>query len=251
MLNSRCRYWTAHVLLVSLMFFFGCAGSMGAGRKSTRYIYTYTLINPVVNDQLLYKDDYITIQFRLDETAIKFQLQNISDVPVSIMWENVAVGLNNRVFPIKNISTLYQTELTQPPSVMIPSLGYIRDMVIPRDYITIDKDKWVEKDLFPTDDMGSAARKKLIPKYVGSQIKLLLPMKIGEVVQDYSFTFKVKSISPVPENRLPPVKERPVPPKMIAGAGTSNSILPIVIAGGILALAIYALSKEKASPINF
>ncbi|MCK9409327.1 MAG: hypothetical protein M0R68_09345, partial [Bacteroidetes bacterium] len=120
----------------------------------------------------------------------------------------------------------------------------------PRDYISIVKDKWTEKDLFPTDDMGSAARKKLITKYKGSQIKLLLPIKIGEVVQDYSFIFKVKDISPVPENRLPPVKERPVQPA-IASAGSSSALLPVLIAGGILAVAIYALSKEKASPIGF
>jgi len=213
-------------------------------------MYTYTLVEPVSNDQLLYKDDYITIQFKLDESAIKFQLQNISDVPMSIMWENVAVGLNNRVFPVKNMATLYRNDLDLPPAVIIPSLGYIRDMIIPRDYISIVKEEWIEKDLFPTDDMGSAARKKLIFKYTGSHIKLLLPIKIGEVVQEYTFRFKVKEIAAVPENRLPPVKERPAKPTL-KSAGSSSALLPVIIAGGILGLAIYALSKEKASPVTF
>jgi hypothetical protein len=134
--------------------------------------------------------------------------------------------------------------------VVIPPLGYIRDMVIPRDFILVEKNAWVEKDLFPTSDMGSAARKKLIMKYIGSQIRLTLPVRVGEVVQEYAFTFKVKGISTLPENRIPPVKERPVPPQIVT-AGSSNALLPIVIAGGILAVAIYALSKEKASPVNF
>jgi hypothetical protein len=250
MLNNRLNSIIVNILLVSLTFFFGCAGALPGGKQGGRYIYNYSLIEPAVNDQLMFKDDYITIQFKFDESAIKFQLQNISDVPLSIVWENVAIGLNNRVFPVKNTATLYQTDLGHPPAVVIPSLGYIRDMVIPRDYISISKDAWVEKDIFPTDDMGSAARKKLITKYMGSQVKLLLPIKIGEVVQEYSFTFKVKGITPLPENRVPPVKERPAKPK-IATAGSSSALLPVLIAGGILAVAIYAFSKEKSSPLSF
>lgn len=250
MLNNRFKYCTVNLLLVTLTFFFGCSGSLSGGKQGGRYIYNYTMTEPVANDQMLYKDDYITIQFRFDQSAIKFQLQNVSDVPLSIIWDNVVIGLNNRVFPVKNTATLYQTNLDHPPSVLIPPLGYIKDLVIPREFISINKNSWVEKDLFPTDDMGSAARKKLIMKYTGSQIKLVLPIKVGEVVQDYVFTFKVKGISMLPENRLPPVKERPEPPQ-IAAAGNSNTLLPVLIAGGILAVAIYALSKEKASPINF
>jgi hypothetical protein len=250
MLNNRIKIATVHLLLISMTFFAGCAGAFSGGKPNGRYIYNYTLTEPILNDQLLFKDDYVTIQFKFDESAIKFQLQNITDVPISIVWENVAIVLNNRVFPVKNSATLYQTDLAPPPSVIIPSLGYIRDIVIPRDYIVVENSQWVEKDLFPTDDLGSAARKKLIPRYVGSQIKLLLPIRLGEVVEDYSFTFKVKGITTLPENRIPPAKERPSVPQ-IASAGSSNMLTPILIAGGIVAIAIYALSKEKASPVEF
>lgn len=239
------------MLLVSLTFAFGCSGSMSGGRKETRFIYSYALIKPAVNDQLLFKDDYITIQFKLDESAVKFQLQNISEVPISIVWENVAIGLNNRVYPVKNSATLYQTEMAHPVSLIIPSLGYVRDLVIPRDYISIENSEWVERDLFPSNDKGSPKRKNLILKYIGSQIKLLLPLKIGEVVQDYTFIFKVKNVDAVPEDKLPPIKERPVPPQVASAVQGSQSLLPVLIAGGILAVAIYAFSREKAAPINF
>jgi hypothetical protein len=251
MSNNTFNYVVANILIVSLMFSTGCAGLFSGTKSSGRYIYNYTLTEPVANDQLLFKDEYVTIQFKFDESAIKFQLQNISDAPMSVVWENVAIVLNNRVFPVKNTATLYQTNLDHPSSVIIPSLGYIRDLVIPSEFIGVEKNAWVEKDLFPTDDQGSPARKKLITKYVGSQIKLLLPIKIGEVVQDYSFTFKVKGISPLPENRVPAVKERPTPPQVVTSAGSTNTLMPVLIAGGILVVAIYALSKEKASPINF
>ncbi|NUN70287.1 MAG: hypothetical protein HUU02_11305 [Bacteroidetes bacterium] len=251
MLNDRLKTVTTYCLLASLTFVYGCAGALsGGGKSGGRYIYQYTMTEPSVNDQLLYKDDYITVQFKFDESAVKFQLQNVSDLPLSIVWENVAISLNNRAFPVRNLSTLYQTELVHPLPVMIPSLGYIREVVIPRDNITLEKEGWKEKDLFPTDDMGSAARKKLIMKYNGSVVKLMLPVRIGEVVQDYAFTFKVKGISALPQNVRPPVKERPTPPPVMT-ASASNALLPIVIAGGILGLAIYALSKEKASPIGF
>lgn len=253
MLNNRVKYITTNVLLVSMTFFLGCSGSMfSSKRASTRFIYNYTLLEPVKNDQMLYKDDYINIQFKLDESAVKFQLQNVTDVPISIDWQNASIVLNNRVFPVRNTNTLYQTELKKPPSVVIPSLGYIRDMVIPSENITLDNNVWVEKDFFPSDDMGSLARKKLIMKYVGSRVKLLLPIKISEIVEEYTFTFRVKSITEVPQNMLPPPKERPKPPPVsITAAQASQSLLPIIIAGGILAVAIYALSKEKPSPTDF
>lgn len=251
MLNKRLKTITTYVLLVSLTFVYGCSGAMaGGGKSGGRYVYQYTMTEPSANDQLLFKDDYITIQFKFDESAVKFQLQNVSDLPISIVWENVAMSLNNRAFPVKNNSTLFQTEMSHPLPVMIPSLGYIREMVIPRENVTWEKDGWKEKDLFPTDDMGSAARKKLIMKYNGSVVKLMLPVRIGEIVQDYSFTFKVKGISALPENVRPPVKERPTPPPVISST-SSGSLMPILIAGGILGLAIYVLSKDKASPIGF
>lgn len=250
MSNNRIQTAVVYLLLVSIIGTIGCSGSLPGDGTGGRYIYNYTMTEPVVNDQLLFKDAYITIQFKFDESAIKFQLQNTSELPVSIIWENVSVGLNNRVFPVRNTSTLYDTEQRHPLPVVIPSLGYVRDLVIPWEYVSLEKGKWTEKDLFPTNDLGSAARKKLILKYTGSQIKLFLPVKIGEVVQEYSFNFKVKGISSLPANRVPPVKERPTPPP-VASIGSSNALMPVLIAGGILGLAIFVFSKDKTSPLAF
>lgn len=252
MLNNQIRYFTTLLLLASLSFSIGCSGARISGSTERQYLHQYTLVKPVINNQLIYRDEYIIIQFKIDESAVKFQMQNISETPVSIVWEHVALGLNNRVFPVRNNSTLYLTEYEKPLPVIIPPLGYIRDMVIPKDYIRQTKDAWIEKDLFPANDYGSAARKGLIMRYIGSEIQLTLPVKIGDVVQDYSFTFRVKNIKSVPENMLPPVKQRPTPPipAHVVSQG-SQSLLPIVLAGGILAVAIYVFSREKATPINF
>ncbi len=240
------------MILASMTFSIGCSGAMAGSRSGTRYIHSYTLVQPVSNKQLIYRDEFIIIQFKIDESAVRFQMQNISEAPISIVWEQASIVLNNRVFPVRNSSTLYNTGHEQPLAVVIPSLGYIRDLVIPRDYIKLSNNEWIEKDLFPSNDYGSDARKRLIMRYVGSQIQINLPLKIADIVQDYSFLFRVQGINAVPANMLPPPKQRPVPPETakVISQG-SQSLLPVVLAGGILAVAIYVFSKEKATPINF
>jgi hypothetical protein len=176
-------------------------------------------------------------------------MQNVSEAPISILWENASIGLNRRTFAVKNWATFYSFAQDPPAPIVIPPLGYVREVVIPRDRISYENNEWVEKEMFPTQDHGSSNRKKAILRFNGSRVKLILPVMIGEAETEYSFIFKVTDIIPLPKNTLPPKKERPPVPKIpFQLMGASQSIMPIVITTGILGVVVYLLSQKKTPP---
>jgi hypothetical protein len=246
MLNKNVLIYT----LIGSLLLSSCSGSMNAP-SGVNYIYTYTMMQPQKNDQMIFRDNYIFIQFFFDASAVSFQLQNVSEASMSIVWEKVSIGVNKRTYAVRNSSTFYSSGNAAFPMLVIPPLGYIRETVIPRENVYVEKDKWIEKEFFVTNDRGSLRYKNFITKMVGSEVTLTIPVKIGEIVIEYPFTFKVSKVSPLPSNVLPPAKERPpVPKTTLQEAGTGNNLIPILIAAGIFGVAIYLLSQKKTPAAN-
>ncbi|MDP1675536.1 MAG: hypothetical protein Q8L88_01630 [Bacteroidota bacterium] len=239
-----CSPMLIYVLIVS-MFLSSCSGAMNSP-AAVNYIYTYTMTQPQKNDKLIFRDNYLFIQFFIDQSAISFQLQNVSGASMSIVWEKVSLGVNKRTFAVRNTSTFYSLGNSAPLPLAIPSLGYIREIVIPRENVFVKKEKWVEKEFFLTNDRGSQRYKKAITGMVGSEVTLTIPVKIGEIIVEYPFVFKVSAVTPLPSNVLPPVKSRPPVPKTnLQEAGAGSDLVPIMIAAGVFGVAIYLLSQKK------
>ncbi len=245
MLNNIRRKFFLPVAVIVAVLLQSCSGSLNSP-SGTNYIYTYTMVQPGANADLTFRDNYIYIQFKIDASAISFQLQNVSEASMSIAWDKISFGVNKRIYAIRNKSTFYSTGNAAPAQLIIPSLGYIRETVIPRDNINYEKGKWVEKDLFLTNDRRSEKLRKAITGSAGSELTLSIPIKIGEIVVDYPFVFKVIKISPLPSNVLPPVKDRPPAPKApLQEASVGQDIVPMIIAAGVLGVAIYLFSQKK------
>jgi hypothetical protein len=244
--NNRC-FGMLGVLIGLTMLLNGCASSSTAASK--HYLYRYEMISPIANKDLMYKDQYIFIQFKFDESAVRFQMQNVSDAPISIQWRNVSMSMNRRTYGVKNWTTLYSLSSNPPPAVVIPPLGYVRELIMARDMIVYENNKWIEKEMFPTDDKGSKFRKNAIARFKGSRVALTMPMLVGEALKEYTFVFRVSDITPLPDNALPAKKERPPVPKFPYNlVGSSQSIVPIVITTGILGVVVYLLSQKKTPP---
>lgn len=245
MLNKKTMTAFVVFLTVGSLLLSGCSGAAGI-QSGTNYLYTYKMKQPIVNDQLLFKDNYITIQFTFDQSAISFQLQNVSEASMSIVWEKVSIGVNKRTYSVRNTSTFYSLSAAVPTSLVIPPLGYVRETIIPRENVYMDKGEWIEKDLFLTNDRKNSKLKKAITGYVGGEISISIPVKIGEIVTDYSFTFNIAKVTPLPSKLLPPVKERPPAPKTpVMESSSGSTIVPIAIAAGVLGVAVYLLSQKK------
>lgn len=242
--NIRRKFYRIVPMIVSAMML-SCSGSLHSP-SGTNFVYTYTMVQPRVDTNLTFRDNYIYIQFKVDASAISFQLQNVSEASMSIAWDKTSLGVNKRIYAIRNKSTFYSLGNATPVPLIIPSLGYIRETVIPRENITYEKRKWIEKELFPTNDRGSQKLRKAISGLVGSEVTLSIPIRIGEIIVDYPFVFKVSKITPLPSNVLPPVKDRPPAPKTpVQEASVGQDIVPIIIAAGVLGVAIYLFSQKK------
>ena len=233
--------------LIACLILSGCAGSLSASR-GMNYLYGYTMVEPQ-SKQMIFRDNYVYIQFKIDASAINFQLQNISEASMSIVWEKVSIGVNKKIFSVRNSSTLYSTSVTPPVPVVIPPLGYVRETIIPRENIFYKNGAWNEKEFFLTNDHGSKRLAAAIKKTTNKRISLILPVKIGDVVIEYPFTFKVNTVKVLPSDVLPPKKERPEPPKSpMQEAGGGLSFVPIVIVAVIFGVSAYFLSKKERSP---
>ena len=232
--------------VIASLLLSGCAGSIGSQQQGTNYLYAYSMTVPQKSDQLIFRDNYVYIQFNIDASAINFQMQNISAASMSIVWEKVSIGVNKRTYSVRNTSNFYSTDMSTPTPLVIPPLGYIRETIIPRENVYMEKGNWVEKELFLTNDHGYPRVKKAIVGFVGSEVTLSIPVKIGEIVVEYPFTFKVSKVTPLPAHLLPPAKERPPAPKTpFFESAIGSNIVPVVIAAGILGIAIYLLSQKK------
>jgi len=79
-------------MLICAGIFLSCATtsqfSPGNGNK---YQYTYKMVSPLKNSKLMFQDDSIIIQFKFDDAAIQFQLQNISESIVTLDWGKASI----------------------------------------------------------------------------------------------------------------------------------------------------------------
>lgn len=237
-----------YIFLVSgALFITGCSGSLNLSAPAgTRYVYPYTMEHPVQTSDLKFRDDQINIIFSIDAAAINFELHNLTDQHMSIVWERAAFGMNKRMFPVRNNTTLYSFGNDIPQPLSVPPQGYLRETVIPWPHVNFEKGRWIERDLFPTNDSGSLKIKEMIATSAGSEISLILPLRIGKLVIDYTFTFKAGAAIPLAPGTAPAEKERPPKPDApLYESSVMQGYFPIIISAGILVVAIYLFSQKK------
>jgi hypothetical protein len=218
--------------------------SPGSGNK---YQYTYKLISPVKNSSLLFQDDSVIIQFKFDEAAIQFQLQNISQSNITFDWGKASIGIGGRYFAVRHASNFYGDTI-RSGSIIMPPLGYLRDVVIPRDNIYNDGDKWVELDLLPTTDRRSLPLQESIKKSVGQRISLMLPLMFGPKAKNYKFDFQVDTVKRIAWKDYVPLKRVPAPPNPKHGILALDNVTTAIIVVGVLGFSAYVLSMKKNPP---
>ena len=229
------------------MLLYGCAArpsefSPGLGNK---YVYTYKMSYPAESKDLLYQDDSLIIQFKFDEAAIRFQMQNVSYSDLSIDWNKVSISINGEYFAIRHKDNLYSDSAGDTlVSALIPPFGYVRDIALPRKNIAFNGEKWTEKDLLPTTDGRSPVMQNKILKSAGKSVTLLLPIRIGKVQKNYEFEFQVASVSKISWQDYSPVKRVPQPPDP-PKRHTFESITAAVIVVGVLGFSAYMLTAKK------
>ncbi|MGB2867893.1 MAG: hypothetical protein WBD36_05540 [Bacteroidota bacterium] len=234
---------------VSAIVLSSCAptGAYGPGRGN-KYRYVFKMLAPIQNNNLLFQDESIIIQFKFDDAAVKFQLQNVTAAACTIDWSKATLGVNGRFFPVRHADNLYKDSATATTSIPIPSLGYIQDLVIPRDNILYEGDRWGEIDLLPTTDNGSESARKSILQSVGKSIAVVMPLRFGNTVRNYEFDFQVASVERIFWKDFTPVKRIPAPPERPPQNQSLDQVTTAILALGILGFAAYLITIKKNPP---
>ena len=237
------------VILISIAgFFMSCATtsqfSPGNGYK---YQYTYTLVPSMKNSNLLFLDDSIIVQFKIDEAAIQFQLQNISESNVTLDWGRSTISINGRNTTVRHAGNFYNDTIRSGSNI-VPPLGYHDDAAIPRDNIYQEGSKWVELELLPTTDHRFLPLRESIQNSTGQRLSLMIPIIFGSTAKNYKFDFQVESVKRIAWKDYVPYKRVPAPPYSQHPATVMDNVTAAAIVVGVLGFSTYVLSMKKNPP---
>jgi hypothetical protein len=226
----------------------GCAASSGyTPGQGGKYQYAYAMVAPSTSADLTHRDERIIIQFRPDDAAMKFQLQNLSEQELTVVWDRASIGVEGRFSPVRHASSLYGDSAVSG-SFLLPPMGYMRDLVMPAENIRFDGERWVEADLLPTTDRGEDALRTEIRRSVGKQVSVILPLRFGQEEVTYEFAFRVSAVRSIAWRDHRPVPREPSPPVVKKSSSQIDQVTLAVIAVGVLGFVAYTLSLSKNPP---
>ena len=139
-----------------------------------------------------YEDNFIDILIFASTTQFNFILKNISDNTLKVIWnEAVFVDVDGSTSKIMHAGIRYsQREGDQPASTIIKG-AKLDDIAAPTDkvYYSDILKEWSSKSLYSNADK----------KEDGQTIKLMLPIQVKDVINEYIFEFSLTYIYDNPE----------------------------------------------------
>ena len=248
---KKVRYTLSYIVCLGLLSqcFVSCAGGrFAASGKGNKYVYSYALVTPVRNPRLIFQNDSLKIQFRIDASTIQFQLQNLSHGNISIVWRDASIGVENKFACVRNSLNMYSDTGQIRGSGLIPPLGYVQELAIPAKSVAFDGKQWTESDLLPTTDGNKKATAAAIARNVGTSIVFMLPLQFGSVRREYRFEFKVVSVRQIAWKNYRPPKRNPPPLPKQPRIQNSDVVTSAIIIVGLLGF-VGLMASLKKTPV--
>ena len=147
------------------------------------------------NGGILYEDSVLKCVWVVGVDRLSFALKNKTENSMKIIWDEAAyIDQNGSTQKVMHSGVKYtDRNSSQPPSVIIRG-AQIEDVVIPNDnvnYISGQYGGWRINPLFQNFAANQAELNTVSSQYVGKEIRVLLPIEIKGVTNDYIFNFKV------------------------------------------------------------
>ena len=158
---------------------------------TNRYGETKTIQDAGV-DKFSYNDSIIDITIFGTKEQFNFTLKNISNHSLKLIWNEAAfVGLDGATSKIMHVGTKYsQRESDQPATVIIKG-AKIEDLATPTANVYYDEGYKIG---YSTYGNGWKTKSMLPQEYKGKEaggIRLMLPIQVKDVVNEYTFVFRV------------------------------------------------------------
>ena len=187
------------------------------------------------------------VQFKMDEAALKFQLQNLSQSNLTVDYSKASLAIDHQAHPVRFSRTLYHDTSANRSSVAIPPLAFVRDLLIPYDNVFNNGRKWIEVDLLPTTDNNSELmRKSILGRKGKTTVSVVLPVYFGTQAKTYTFDFQVSDVKKIPWREYVPSKRVPAPPE--PKPHMLDQVTTAVLAVGVLGFTAFLVSVRKDPP---
>lgn len=135
-------------------------------------------------EKFSFSDEIIDILIFGSTEQFNFELKNVSSSSIKIIWNEAAfVGLDGKTSKIMHVGTKYsQREQDQPATTVIKG-AKIDDLACPTANVRYSDilHEWVTDPMLPRSYKGKEA----------GEIRLMLPIQVKDVVNEYTFVFKV------------------------------------------------------------
>ncbi len=154
-----------------------------------------TTIHNDENNRYPYNDNVIAIKIAGNEKELDFYLKNISDHSLKIIWNEAAfVGLNGTTSKIMHKGTKFSDRNEDQPATTIIKDAILEDAILPTSNVYLTGYYgigyyWDTYPILPLRYFGKIA----------GEIKLMLPIQIKDVINEYTFVFKVSYTFAHPE----------------------------------------------------
>lgn len=158
---------------------------------SDRYSKSKSVVEDGIN-KYFYTDSIIDILIYGDSKSFNFILKNVSNHSLKIVWNEAAfVGLDGTSSKIMHAGIKFSARESDQPATTIIKGAKIEDLATPTSNVYYDEgipigniminNGWKIKSMFPEEFVG---------KSIG-EVRLMLPIQIKDVINEYTFIFDV------------------------------------------------------------
>lgn len=134
--------------------------------------------------KFLYEDNLISILWNVVDKECNFVLKNKSNNTIKVVWDDVSfIDENNLASKIFHNGVRYIDANNSQPSTSIPKGAELVDLLAPTNKIR-NYNGWYRENLINHNNMFNS-------NLVGRYLKILLPIEVKGVVNEYEFTFKI------------------------------------------------------------
>lgn len=145
-----------------------------------------------------YEDDYIDIVWYVSPKQFNFTLTNKSDHTIKINWDDISyVDYDGRTGRVMHSGVKYTDRNNSQPASTIPKGASLNDILLPTDNVSFSSGQyggWNESRLIPSYYSTPEAFADGAGKYVGKTMRILMPILIENVQNDYTFEFTINRL---------------------------------------------------------
>lgn len=144
-----------------------------------------------------YEDDYIEISWFVYSSQFSFTLKNKSDYSIKIPWDDVTyINTAGSVSRVMHEGVKYIDRYNSQPASVVPKGASLSDIIQPTEnvyFISGQYGGWRTANLFSFNiNKSNLEVSKAI--YINKTVRILLPILIEDVRNEYVFEFKIEDI---------------------------------------------------------